>query len=144
MLTASPPTQIEFLGIRLNVHWRPENAIAVEYLPTGAGIYAEIHWPQRGVRIGETGVGIRQKIRHDIRWFNGMQRGTEKPAELRRTIPIAMTAKAHGASAFVFYVVSADPRLTDKHLRQECERHMFSWVEQNRDFVSWNHQKSWR
>jgi len=100
--------------------------------------------PKRGVRIGETGVSIRGKILHDIRWFQGMHAGTEKPEQLKRTIPIAKTAKEHGASGFAFYVVSDDPRLTDKQLRQDCERHLFKYLEEHPDYDSWNHQTTWR
>jgi hypothetical protein len=135
---------LEFNGIKLNVDWTPDNALKVERLPTCAGVYAEIHWPKHGVRIGETGVSIRGKILHDIRWFQGMHDGTEAPEQLRRTIPIALAAKEHGASGFAFYVVSDDPRLLDKKLRQECERHLFAWLNDHPGYQSWNHQKSWR
>lgn len=141
---STSPLTIDFSGIKLNVDWTPENAMPVERLPACAGIYAEIHWPKRGVRVGETGVSIRGKIRHDIRWFQGMHDGTEAPDQLRRTIPIAKTAREHGASGFAFYVVSDDPRLRDKQLRQECERYLFRYLEQHPDYDSWNHQYSWR
>ena len=135
---------VEFKGIALNVDWRPENGLSVQDLPDRPGIYAEIHWPKRGVRIGETGLSIRRQIQHDVRWFQGMHLGTEKPEQLRRSIPIAQTAKEHGARAFSFYVVSTDPRLVDKDLRQDCERHLFQWLSDHTEFESWNHQKSWR
>jgi len=135
---------LDFKGIKLYVDWTPQSAASIEELPTCAGVYAEIHWPKRGVRIGETGASIQGKILHDIRWFKGMHDGTESPDQLRRTIPIAMTAKEHGASGFAFYVISDDERLRDKQLRQDCERHLFKYVEQHPDFDSWNHQKTWR
>ena len=143
-MNAPTTTTVDFNGIALDVDWRPDNALAVKDLPVRPGIYAEIHWPKRGVRIGETGVSIQGKIRHDVRWFQGMHLGTEKPEQLRRTIPIAVTAKEHGAQAFAFYVVSVDPRLADKALRQECERHLFQWLSDHPEYVSWNHQRSWR
>jgi len=143
MSQSTTPT-VEFNGIALNVHWTPDNGLSVQDLPDRPGIYAEIHWPKRGVRVGETGVSIRRKIQHDVRWFQGMHLGTEKPEQLRRTLPIALTAKEHGALGFSFYVVSTDPRLLDKALRQECERHLFQWLSDDLDYVSWNRQKSWR
>lgn len=134
----------ELCGVPLNVDWSPESSVLVHDLPTSPGLYAEIHWEMSGVRIGETGRSIREKIRHDVRWFNDMHKGTAPLQQLKRTIPIALAAKAAGADAFSFYVVSADPRLADKSLRQECERYMFKWVETHKSYVSWNHQKSWR
>ena len=47
-----------------------------------------------------------------------MQDGTAGPAQLRRTLPIALAARSGGPSGFEFYVVSCDPRLADKVLRQ--------------------------
>ena len=138
------PTSIDFQGIQLSVGWQADGGVSVSELPKVPGIYAEIHWPKMGVRVGETGGSIRTKIRHDIHWFNSMWDGSAPPEQLRRTIPIAMTAKESGATAFEFYVVSIDPRLSDKALRQECERFMFRWLEEHPNFVSWNHQRSWR
>ncbi len=132
-----------FENIQLNTNWHNSNSINPDDLPTCAGVYAEIHWPSMGVRIGETGRSIRGKIKHDIRWFNSMHDGTAPIEQLRRTLPIAQTAKAYGASAFSFYVVSQDPRLEDKELRQKCERFMFQWIENNPEYINWNFQKSW-
>lgn len=135
---------IEFEGLRLNVAWIKGQGLSSGLLPNQPGLYAEIYWPERGVRIGETGRSIRGKIRHDIRWFNSMRAGTAPPAQLRRTLPIAMAAKRTGALGFEFYVVSADPRLTDKTLRQGAERYLFAWIRERPDWVDWNRQVSWR
>ena len=69
--------------------------------------------------------------------------GPPDQRDLRRTSPIAEAAKATGAEGFEFYVVSDDPRLNDKELRQGTERFLFKWAEQADGFVSWNRQKSW-
>jgi len=73
-----------------------------------------------------------------------MHNGTAPPEQLRRTLPIAQAAKATGAEGFEFYVVSDDPLLEDKALRQDCERFMFEWVRRAPGFVDWNRQWSWR
>ena len=139
-----PTSIIEFRGIELNVNWVTGQGTSVNELPTCAGVYAEIYWPERGVRIGETGISIRGKIRHDIRWFESMRNGTAAPNQLRRTLPIAMAAKKSGSNGFEFYVVSEDSNLTDKEIRQECERFMFKWLEEQIKYINWNRQKSWR
>jgi hypothetical protein len=135
---------MRFQDIDLNTAFSPGAGTPVAALPDRPGIYAQVHWPQRGLRIGETGRSIRAKIRHDIRWFEAMFRGTAPPAQLRRTLPIAQAAKAGGASGFEFFVVSTDPRLQDKELRQAAERALFAWAAASPDFVDWNRQRSWR
>lgn len=131
-------------GINLFVGWTEDNSVPVDSLPTKPGIYAEICWERLGVRVGETGKSVRGKIRHDVRWFNGMFSGTEKPEQLRRTSPICIAAKELGLAGFKFYLVSDDSRLCDKSLRQECERFLFEWCDKHSQLVSWNLQKSWR
>lgn len=135
---------LNFEGIRLNVFWLPERSRSPELLPDKPGLYAEVYWPERGVRIGETGRSIRGKIRHDIRWFKSMHAGTAPPEQLRRTLPIALAAKRSGDEGFGFYPISVDPRLADKEFRQNAERFLFSWVRSQRQWVDWNRQVSWR
>jgi len=135
---------IHFNDIPLNTDWQPGSGLQPSELPNTPGIYAEIHWPQKGVRVGETGISVRNKIRHDIRWFKAMHERTAPEAQLRRTLPIAEIAKAKGHSAFDFYLVSDDPRLSDKLLRQECERFLFAWLDKSDQYVNWNRQRSWR
>jgi hypothetical protein len=131
-----------FRDISLSTELKRGSGLAVELLPASPGIYAEVYWPQRGLRFGETGDSIRRRIGRSIGWFRRMHDGTARPRDLRRTSPIAEAAKATGAAGFEFYVVSDDPRLKDKELRQETERFLFKWAEQADGFVSWNRQKS--
>lgn len=135
---------LDFKGVRLNVSWPPSSSRSPDLLPDKPGLYAEIYWPERGVRIGETGRSIRGKIRHDIRWLKSMHAGTAPPEQLRRTLPIAMAAKKSGVEGFRFYPISTDPRLVDKELRQDAERFLFSWVRAQQNLVDWNRQVSWR
>ncbi|PKQ10802.1 MAG: hypothetical protein CVT70_17720 [Alphaproteobacteria bacterium HGW-Alphaproteobacteria-1] len=140
-MTAQP--FIIYRDIKLALNWQ-NGGLQVEDLPARPGIYAEVYKPLMGVRIGETGVSIRGKIRHDIRWFNSMRDGTAPQAQLRRTLPIAQAAKATGAIGFEFHVVSVDLRLADKKLRQDCERFLFDWVRRSDGLTDWNRQRSWR
>jgi hypothetical protein len=133
-----------FEGIPLFTEFEQGSGIPVERLPTSHGVYAEIHWPRRGLRFGETKNSIRGRIRENIRWFNAMHDGTAPPEQLRRTIPIAQAARATGAVGFEFYVVSVDPRLQDERLRYETERFLFRWTWPGAaGFLNWNHQRSW-
>lgn len=134
---------VSFRDLELNVDWVPGRG-SQSLLPDLPGVYAEVHWPSRGVRIGETGRSIRAKIAHDLRWFRAMHDGTAGVAQLRRTLPIALAARETGTAGFEFYVVSCDSRLADKALRQDVERYMFNWVAGRADYVNWNRQVSWR
>lgn len=138
------PSIVEFNGLRLTVSWMPGRGNSPELLPDKPGLYAEVYWPERGVRIGETGLSIRGKVRADIRWMRSMHAGTAPPAQLRRTLPFGMAAKRTGSTGFEFYAVSIDPRLADKSLRQDAERFLFAWVRQQSHLVDWNRQVSWR
>lgn len=131
-------------GVPLFTDFREGQGTPVDVLPVTAGIYAEVYWPLRGLRIGETGRSIRGKIKHDIRWFKSMHDGSAPPEQLRRTLPIAQAAKATGSLGFEFFVVSAEPRLADKDLRQAAERSLFLWADATEDFENWNRQRSWR
>src|SRR5438132_10861440 len=135
------PTNLRFREISLDVDWRPGGGVPVPSLPSVPGLYAEIDWETKGVRIGETGISIRGKIRHDIAWFDAMHNGTAPPEQLRRTLPIAIAAKKHRAAGFEFYVVSTDPRCCDETIRQDAERFLFDWVGKRASHVNWNLQR---
>ncbi len=140
---------VEHRGVSLNLDWTPGNGSAVDELPPSAGIYAEVCWDKLGVRVGETGKSIRAKIRHDIRWFDAMHDRTAPASQLRRLEmsdphPIVVEAASEGSAAFEYYVVTDDPRMNDKEMRQECERYLFRWLEEHSDYESWNRQRSWR
>jgi hypothetical protein len=130
-------------GVRLNVDLHGAG-LEVGALPTCPSVYAEVHRPSGGVRIGETGNSIRGKIRHDIAWFRSMHLGTAPVAQLRRQHPIALAARKSGAEGFAYFVVGDDPGLADKALRQSSERRVFNWVRAHPDWVDWNRQRSWR
>jgi hypothetical protein len=131
---------ITLQGISMNTDWREG---ACSPLPSAPGIYAEVCWPERAVRIGETGRSIRAKVAHDWRWMRAMHDGTAPASQLRRPHPICRAAIELGPVAFEAYTVSADPRLADKALRQELERTLFGWLE-GACWVNWNRQVSWR
>jgi len=132
-----------FKDLYLITDFKPGSGLTVSQLPKSPGLYAEVYWPERGLRIGES-KSIRQKIRHDIAWINAMYNGSADETQLRRVTPIAQAAKATGVKGFEFYLVSDDPRLEDRALRHETERFLFKWAEQAEEFKSWNFQRSWQ
>jgi len=135
-IVTAPGAQVRFkrIDLKRRLDSRPG------FIPSTASscrCVREIHWPTRGVRIGETGRSIRAKIGHDLHWFRSMRDGTAAAAQLGRNLPIALAARKSGAEGFEFYVVSSDPRLLDKALRQDVERFMFAWVRRQPTYVDW-------
>ncbi len=135
---------LNFEGIELNVNWVKGEGLDPNSLPTSPGVFVEVYWRPKpdegigetgkpGVRIGQAGKSIRANIRHDIRWFEGMKNRTEKQEQLRRTLPIAMAAKATGKDGFEFYVASDNPRLENKNLRQRCKSRLFDFIRKEQE-----------
>lgn len=136
-----------FQGISLFTEFKQGSGLAVERLPASPGIYAWIYWPERGLRIGET-KDLRGKSMSEIRWFKSMHNGTARQKDLRRLAlpdpsPYLQAAVATGDVGFELYLVSDDPRLKDKPLRQEMEIFLHDWAERADGFVNWNRQRSW-
>lgn len=90
-----------FKGLFLFTDFKPGSGLTVKQLPLLPGLYAEVYWPERGLRIGES-TSIRRKIRHDIGWIRAMHNGSADEKQLRRTTPITQAAKATGIEGFEF------------------------------------------
>ena len=135
-------TCVTFREILLNVDWRQGESDRAT-LPTTPGIYAEVFWPARAVRIGETGLSIRAKVGQDWSWLRSMGDGTAPATQLRRSHPICAAAREFGSDGFEAFLVSDDPQLLDKTVRQECERYLFEYVRAS-EWIDWNRQRSWR
>jgi hypothetical protein len=129
-------------GIEMNLDFQQGTSDRLN-LPKTPGIYAEVCWPERGVRIGETGRSIRAKVSHDWSWFKRMYNGTAGQQDLNRPAAICKAAIEHGPDGFEAFLVSADPRLADKDLRQDCERKLFEVIRES-GWADWNLQSSWR
>lgn len=142
-----------FKDVELATDWNPGQGVNMaapsSSVPACPGVYAEVHWATRGVRIGETGTSLRRKFAHDSAWMAHMHAGTAPPSQLRRLAmrsphPIVMSAAQDGPSAFEFFVVTRDLRIANDTLRHDVERYLFSWVRQQRTYLDWNRQRSWR
>lgn len=147
---------ISLLGVDVNVDWSQGRGVPLSAreraseIPASAGLYAFVHYSTQpaGIRVGES-ESIRARFVAHVGWLQKMRDGTAREADLRRLqMPdpdgFMVAARQHGRDGFEFHVLSADPRLTDKPLRQEVERGVFEWIRQQRRFTDWNRQRSWR
>lgn len=130
-------------GILLNVDWVKANDVPVDALPRSAGVYAQIHWKSNGVRIGESS-NIRQRHQESRSWLRGMHDGTADATQLRRNNVFCQAAKRDGEAGFGHCVISTDPALEDKGLRDEIERYLFAWVANHPVYHDFNFQPGYR
>jgi hypothetical protein len=112
-------------------------------MPTGHGIYSEVHWPTRSLRIGESAKVRARNLSH-MRWASKHRAGTHSEKERMRCGPIVDLAREWGSEGLEYYVISADPRLADRVLRVDCEKFLHEWARQQSDYVNLNNQRGYR
>lgn len=134
--------ELDFEGIRLSLAFRPGEG-DVQRMPTGHGIYAEVHWPTRSIRIGES-ASVRARNLAHMRWADKHRAGTHGPKDANRQGAIVELAKAWGSGGLEYYLVSNHPRLADRVLRVECEKFLHEWARTQKDFVNMNTQRGYR
>jgi len=126
-------------GIEFNMDWR-EGTSPRENLPRDYGIYCQVVWPVRGIRIG-----IAKNIwaRHGghASWMRSMKKGTGSRTDRRG--PLANHAKDWGDLGLETFTLSTDPRLRDDHLRFACETQLHKWAEAQTKWKNFNGEK-WR
>lgn len=133
---------MDYRGVKLNMNFQPGHG-DVNNMPTGHGIYAEIHWPTRNIRIGEAGK-VRARNRAHMRWADKHRAGTHKPDQAKRQGPIVDLARRWGSEGLEYYLISNDPRLTDRVLRVECEKFLHEWARNQGTYNNINRQRGYR
>jgi hypothetical protein len=125
--------------IKFDMIWH-ESASPRASLPREYGIYCEIVWPVRGIRIG-----ISKNIwgRHGgaASWMRSMKKGTG--SRTKREGPYANHAKDWGDLGLETFVLSIDPRLQDDTLRYDCETHLHRWAEEQKNWKNFN-AENWK
>ena len=118
----------------------------VANMPIHGGIYAEVHWPTRSIRIGETGISMRGRNRKHISWADKHRNGTHNEKEANRQGIIVDLVKEWGSEGLEFYVITNDPRVRgkDKELRVDCEKHLHEWARVQTEFQNINTQRGYR
>lgn len=124
-------------GIRFDMDWR-QGASPREMLPKRYGIYCNVVWPVRGIRIG-----IAKNIwaRHGghASWMRSMRKGVS--ARSTRSGPLADHAKDWGDLGLETFALSTDPRLEDDQIRYECETELHRWAEEQSLWKNFNGEK---
>lgn len=126
-------------GIEFNMDWR-EGTSPRPALPQRAGLYCEVIWPVRGIRIGRSR-DIRSRHDGHCSWMKSMKKGTG--SRTARSGPLADHARDWGDIGLETFVLSTDPRLADKDLADECERRLHHWAETQTMWKNFNGEK-WR
>ena len=111
-----------------------------EGLPRGFGVYCEVIWPVRGIRIGIS-KNIHGRHGGHAGWMRGMKKGTNSRST--RSGPLADHAKHWGDLGLETFVLSTDSRLEDVGCRLECETELHKWAEEQTGWKNFNGEK-WR
>lgn len=127
-----------FEGIRLNMVWARGKA---PVLPRGPGVYVEVLWPVRGIRIGQS-KDILARHRGALRWYRAMKNGTDRDANRRGILPDY--AREYGADDLEAFLISADPALEDDFLRKRLEAHLHDWARQQTAWKNFNTENTSR
>lgn len=126
-------------GIEFNMDWSPGTSPRA-MLPRGYGIYCEVLWPVRGIRIG---ISKNLWARHGghASWMRSMKRGTG--ARKGRSGPLANHAKDWGDLGLETFVLSTHPSLQSEEVRLRCESALHAWAEEQTIWKNFNGEK-WR
>ena len=134
--------QLFFNDIALDLEFS-EGRGDVYQMPTGHGVYAEVHWPTRSLRIGES-QNVRARNLAHIRWAEKHRLGTHSQKEALRRGRIVELVKIWGSRGLEHYVISRDVRLADRVLRVECEKFLHHWAREQTTYVDLNTQRGYR
>ena len=133
---------MDYQGILLNLEFR-QGFGDLRSLPTGHGIYAQVHWPTRSLRIGES-QSVRKHNQAHIRWADKHRAGMHSAGEAARRGIIVELVKVWGSEGLEHYLISDDPRLIDRVLRVDCEKFLHDWARAQDQYVNINTQRGYR
>lgn len=129
-----------YQGINFNLDFKKGQG---DNIPNTAGIYAEVHWPTLNLRIGES-KKMRARNQGHIRWADKHKAGTHSEKEAKRQGRIVELVKIWGSDGLEHFLISADPRLADRVLRVECEKHLHEWARTQTIYKNLNTQRGYR
>jgi len=128
-----------FREIELHVDWVEACGFQPSTAPSLPGLYAQIYWPERAVRIGQSS-NIKQRLKEATAWANAMYNGTAPENQLRRTSDLCQRVKQTGNEGFEYFLISDDQRFSEQSSRLECEAFLFGWFQSNYEYNCW---KNW-
>ena len=124
-------------GIEFNMDWR-QGTSPREDLPRDYGIYCEIVWPVRGIRIGIS-KNIWERHKGHASWMRSMKKGTG--SRTNRSGPLANHAKDWSDLGLETFTLSTDTRLREDGLRYACETQLHKWAEGQTEWKNFNGEK---
>lgn len=64
--------------------------------------------------------------------------------EAKRNGPIVDLVREWGSEGLEYYLISNDPRLENRVLRVECEKHLHKWAQNQDTYNNINRQRGYR
>ncbi len=133
-----------YKGVQLNLSFFKGEG-NVGNMPTHGGIYAEIHWPTKSIRIGESGRSMRARNRAHMRWAEKHRRNEHNQQESNRNGIIVDLAKEWGSEGLEYYIITDDPVVRDnRKLRVDIEKYLHEWASEQKEFRNFNTQRGYR
>lgn len=120
-------------GIEFNMNWEQgEGHQRRDSHPRDAGVYCEIYWPVRGIRIGVSS-NIWSRHGGHLKWMRDLKAG-----KVTRKGPLAAHVKDWGNIGLEVFVLSVAAGLTDKQVREDCELELHTWAERQSNWKNFN------
>jgi len=130
--------ELIFADVVLNMDWRVRHG---QELPRCAGIYVEVLWPVRGIRIGQS-KNLYSRHKGALRWYRGMKAGTDRDVNRRGILPDY--AREYGDEGLEPFLISSDPTLEDELLRKRVEAHLHEWARKQTVWKNFNTENTSR
>lgn len=126
------------MGVELNFQWVVGQSVE---LPKAPGIYAEILWPAKGIRIGQA-KDIRSRHSGAKTWYRGMKNG--RYGDQRKGRKLADYAREHGTEGLEAFVISSGPEFEDEIFRKRVEAHLHEWARAQTEWDDFNAEAATR
>lgn len=123
---------IPFMGVELSFQWEIGSSLV---LPKAPGVYVEVLWPAKGIRIGQA-KNIHSRHGGAKTWYRGMKNG--RYGDQRKDGKLANYAREHGTDGLETFVIASGPEFEDEIFRKRVEAHLHAWARTQTDWDDFN------
>ncbi|WP_107495464.1 hypothetical protein [Thalassobius sp. I31.1] len=119
--------------IKFNMNWKHGTGYRnCEELPETPGIYCEVYWPVRGIRVGEA-QNIKSNCIKNQKWMQSAAAN-----RLNRQGPLINHLKDWGTGDIEIFVLSDHPSLESQKVRRGFKHALHIWAEEQEDWKNFN------